>query len=219
VSALELLFAVRRQWLVAVAGVVVTLGAMLWAGADRGLYWSQVDVLFAAPQSGEGNALMAAPETLIATAGVIQRDVTGARATSRVVSDSVTLVSQGVRRGVSVRIPNAGGQWANNFDRPVLDVEVVDETPAAAQARLQQVLADIADRLAARQRAAGVADSNLISIRLLPDSPTVEYVSGSPPRAMAMTGVLCIALTLGLIWGVEARRNRAVASRTRPLTR
>ena len=40
-------------------------------------------------------------------------------------------------------MPNSGGQWARNFDRPVLNVQVIGPDEAQVRARLESVVAEI----------------------------------------------------------------------------
>lgn len=190
---------VRRFWLLGALGMACTVAAALMVVRAEGVYWAKAEVLFAVPSSPGTNALMDSHETIIATAGLIQRDVVGARDTSRVVSDSVTLVGQGVREGVSVRLPNSGGQWANNFERPVLDVQVVSESQEGAQRRLDRTISSINKALTQRQQQARVNSANLITMTVMPAAPEVQYVTGERYKAALVTFVLGTVLSLGLV--------------------
>src|SRR6266496_792258 len=106
----DLLEAVRRRWYATLAGVAATGMVALWVLMLPGVYDAQADVVFMWPQSQKnGNTFQFGSETLIKTAGVIGAIVSGEGAGVQVVSDTVTLVGEGVTHGYSVRLPNAGG--------------------------------------------------------------------------------------------------------------
>lgn len=203
--------ALGRAWYLVVVGLAGTALLCLNVSQARGIYWSHVEVFFVGPPAGyEPNAFIAAPESIIATAGLIQREVSGEQV-ARVASDEVTLPQQGVRQGQLVRLPNAGGQWANNFNRPVLAVEAVDETAIGASGRLNETIATITERLAERQREVQVPPQDWITLRLVPSTPRSEYVQGDKRRALAASVLLGGLLTTGAVVARESVRSRRLA--------
>lgn len=183
-----------RLWWLTLAGLLLTAAAGYQAVTVPGVYWSHVDVVFLRPAAVSPNTLGQSSARVIEAASVIQREVTGVERT-RVVSDGVTIVDEGIIPGVEVRLPNAGGQWANNFNRPFLRVEVSDRTARGAQARLTEILARIERSLSDRQQSAGVAPENRLTIMLNPAAPKVEYSAGLPVRAAVAVAVLGLGLT------------------------
>lgn len=206
-TVLRLLVASLRAWYVVLLGLVVTGAALFAVWASPGVYYGQVDVVFLRPVNEfVPNSLSANSASVIATAGVVQREVSGGREGSRVVSESVTIVGEGMTSGQRISLPNSGGQWANNFDRALLDVEVVDRSEAAARKRLDSVLAAIDASLERRQLEAGADRSTWIRTRLSPAEPTIGYLDHERRRAMVMTLVLGGGLTCAAVVLVEARR-------------
>jgi uncharacterized protein involved in exopolysaccharide biosynthesis len=208
----DLLAAVRRhRWAAAVVAVATAVVA-LYGSLAPGVYHQQVDVVFEWPQGARtSNAFLYGEQTLISTAGVIARIVDEPRSAAHPVSDSVTLVGEGITRGHVVRLPNAGGQWALNFDRPVLDVQVAGNSPDEVRATMARVLAQIDKELRDQQQAEGVPASVMIRTRLSPAVPFVEYSKGSRVRAVAATFVLGFGLTVGAVMALEGG-DRAVDS-------
>ena len=208
---LRLLTASMRAWYVLVLGLVVTLGAAVAVWASPGVYYGQVDVVFLRPVNEfVPNSLSVTSSSVIATAGVVQREVSGGRAASRVVSESVTVVGEGITSGQRISLPNSGGQWANNFDRALLDVEVVDRSEQGARERLDAAVKAINQSLERRQRAAGADPSTWIRTRLSPAQPTMHYMDHERRRAVAMTIILGLGITLSavVLWeGRVARRG------------
>ena len=208
--------AIRRNWPVALIGLLTSLCAGVWIAQRPGVYYEQTNVIFIMPATPDsGNALQNGSDNLIRTAGVVARLVTNDWSGPEPVSDSATLLGEGVRRGYSVRLPNAGGQWAYNFDKPQLDVEVVGTSPADVHATMTQVLARVNATLAGLQNSQGVRPSLQIETRLSPPaaSASVQYVTGSRARAFAVTVVLELGLTLAAVFAMERWRLRRWRSR------
>lgn len=214
-TVMRLLLAAARSWHLVLLGAVVTIVAMLQVVTAPGVYFAQADVVFLRPVNpAVPNSLSVTSSSVIATASVVQREVSGGPAASRVVSEQVTIVGEGITAGERVRLPNSGGQWANNFDRAVLDVQVVDSTEESARRRLQRVVGEIDASLARRQRDAGADPATWIRTRLSPEVPTIRYLVGERRRAAAMTLLLGGGLTCAAVVLIEARgRPGHLASR------
>lgn len=207
-TVVRLLLASLRAWYIVLLGLAVTALAAFHVVTAPGVYYAQVDVVFLRPvNSFVPNSLSVTSSSVTATASVVQREVSGVPASSRVVSEQVTIVGEGITEGERVRLPNSGGQWANNFDRAVLDVQVVDSTEDAAQRRIDSLVKRIDESLVRRQREAGADPSTWIRTRLSPAAPTVHYLEGERRRAAAMTLVLGAGLTCAAVVLLEARRR------------
>jgi hypothetical protein len=218
VTAFGLMRALRRAWFVVVVGVLATMGSMYWITSAGGVYYGQVDVVFLRPVNAHvPNSLSTTSGSVIATAGIVQRQVAGGPEGAHVVSDGVTLAQEGVTSGQSVRLPNAGGQWANNFNRAELDVQVVDTTSEGANARMSEVLARIDASLAQLQATAKVDPSNAIRTGLNPITPTITHEPGNPKRALVMTLLLGALLTIGAVILVDRVLLRHSRRSSRPV--
>jgi len=188
-----------------VFGVLATGGFTYRAAHKPGVYWSQVDVLFLAPSSQQfSNTLTNSSSDLITVAGTIGRMVAPAQSKARVVSPSVTLVDQGIRRGYAVTLPNDGGQWADNFDRALLDVQVAGPTLSEVSATTERLIGAIDTQLASMQAQANVAPVNRIHTSLSPSQPQIYYASGS--RLRAVLAVLGLGLGVTIFMAVAVRR-------------
>ena len=200
---------IRRNWPVALVGLLTSLCAGVWIAHSPGVYYEQVNVIFIMPATPDsGNALQNGSDNLIRTAGVVARLVSNDWAGPEPVSDSATLLGQGVRRGYSVRLPNAGGQWAYNFDKPQLNVEVVGTSPAEVRSTMTQVLARVDATLIGLQSSQGVQPALRIQTRLSPPASSVEYVTGSRARAFAAIVALELSLTVAALFALERWRAR-----------
>jgi hypothetical protein len=188
----------RQRWQLFttyVVGAFVTLLAAAHFAQIRGVYWSEVQVVFLAPTSTVNpNVLQITPSSLIATAGIVAQTVDHSDSTVRVSSTAVTLAGEGIEKGYAVTLPNSGGQWANNYTQALLDVQVVGPTFAEVSQRLTQLVHEINQSLSTLQQDAGVAPVNLIRTQLSPPNPPVYIQSGSRMRA----GIATVALGFGL---------------------
>jgi len=212
---IDLLRLAVRLWYVTLVGLVVTAALLAWVDRRPGVYYSQVDVLFTAPQSVEyPNKLSVTSQNLITTAGVVARAMgvegsAGARA-----SGPVTLTGRGVVDGETVTLPDAGGQWAHNFDRQVLDVEVAGPSEADVRSRQAALVARISRTAQEVQDSQGVAPENRITVEPSAPVPSLVYERGNPHRAMGMIVVLGAAATATALSAVERlRRGRGGGAR------
>ena len=149
---------------------------------------------------------------LIATAGVIEREINAGRTGVPVIGNDVTLVDQGIYDGAQVRQPNYGGQWSNNFTEPVLEVQAAGRTPEIVEQRMAVMTGEISAILERRQDEAGVARSSRITLALSPAQTRIAYGRGDRRRAVGMTGLLGFATTFAAIGWVEQRRQRRITA-------
>jgi hypothetical protein len=200
----DLLGAMRRRWWAALAGVCLTGVLAVHVVLLAGVYHQEVNVVFVWPQGPRtSNAFLHGEQTLVSTAGVVGRIVAGSNSDAQVVSDTVTLVGEGIRHGYLVRLPNSGGQWALNFDRPVLDVQAAGSTPQEVQQTIKTVVARINHELNAMQSASRVPTGVRITTRMSPPSPVLLYSKGSRVRALAVTLVLGMGVTVGTVAALD----------------
>jgi hypothetical protein len=191
-----------RRLVVAVAALGVIISGALAVHVTRpaGVYWSNVQVHFLIPRSAANpNVLQTSSAGLVITAGAVEKIVADVRM-PRVIDPSSSLASQGVKHGVAVSLPNTGGQWANNFVDPWLEVQAVGSSVAEVSTASAQMVRRIDAALAELQTRAGVDARDRISTQLSPISgPIVQYMGGSRSRAGLAALALGFALTTILI--------------------
>ncbi len=201
--------AARRYWVLTLFGLAMTLGAALWVRSLPFVYWAQLDVLVLAPEADEfQNTLRLQPTSAIMLAGVVQRDVAGPPGGGMVVSDDVTIVGQGVKHGSWVRLANSGGQWANNFDRPVLDVQAVASTPQEVRRLVDDMVSTVDETLRRRQEQAGVDPALRFTTLTSPSGLVVQHGTGQRALAVATTTLLGLGLTASAVAYLGARARR-----------
>jgi hypothetical protein len=215
-AVLMVLGLIRRQVVVVAVGLALTCFALVLVTRVSGVYYAQTNVrLMLQRGNWWENPIQNDSQTLISTAGLLQRTVTIGHA-AQPVSDNTTLFGIGVRHGDSVRIPNTGGQWAYNFEHPVLSVEAVGSTPEEALSRMTTVLDKIDNTLVQMQNQYKIPRNQQIITSFSPRVPQVRQVSGSPVRAKAITVLLGTFLTVlgaGLFDLYRSSRRRRAEER------
>ena len=172
------------------------------------VYWTQVDVVFLAPDSARNpNSFVATSESLIMTAGIVLQRVNDGAPVPDTSSGDVTMVDQGILEGTMIRLPNAGGQWADNFNRPVLDVQAAGATPSAVREEVTGAIERVNDALLATQTESGVEKKNLIRTQLSPAKAQIQHLTGRISRAVIALIVLGVGMTLAVIVVVDRRRG------------
>jgi hypothetical protein len=207
-----LLAAVRRQWRVALLGLLLTFLALGWATTVRGVYYSQVYVVLLSPVSADQpNVYQSIGRSLVGAAGIVVRQVDPAALDPAPVSPDVTIVDRGITQGYRVRIPNLGGQWTYNFERAELNVEAAGSSPEEVKRTLREVVTTIQTALEEDQVRAGASRNLMIGTTLNPPDPPVFYSHGSRTRALAAVLTLGLGLTLAGVVGWDRRAARRLA--------
>jgi hypothetical protein len=197
-------------WPVTILGLFGTGAFILWSGHPTPVYFSQTDVIFLAPISVRNpNSLIISSDSLISTAGIIQREIDHGDVAARTSGTTVTLVDQGIYHGIRVKVPDYGGQWQHRYDQPVLDLQVTGSDPDEVRQRGLAARQQIIRVLQERQDQAGVARRNLIQVEMLPASPSIDLVSGRRIRALGVSGLLGVSVTLALCTVTSKLHDRA----------
>ena len=198
-----------RYWALVLVGAVLTAGTGVAVTRDEGVYFTRTELAFLAPTSSlYPNALRTQSEDIIDTAGVVAKRVSGPAEVTKFSSPEVTLIGLGIRDGWSLRLPDTGGQWAMNFATQMLILDVVGPSPEAVRSRQAELIARVQDELDQLQRDAGVAPVNDITVIPAPDTTVIYHVAGNRPRALAMTALLGVGVTITVVLAVDRRRRR-----------
>jgi len=197
VTTAQLIEVLARRWYIVLCGIVGTALLVGLVVSHAGVYWTQVNVVFLAPQTRTSpNAMVGTSKSLIATAGLVEREVNRVVPEHATTSTGVSLIGRGVDDGYLVRLPDRGGQWTYYFDDPVLDVQTTGPDPSAVLERAQTMVAQIDRTLQEMQDRDGVALRYRITTELAPASPAVYYSAGQPKRAIGMALVLGALVTV-----------------------
>lgn len=202
-----------RRWYVAGVGLLLTAALAAHVHAQTGLFWAQTDLVFLQPQSARyPNSIEVTSNSVIATAGLVATMLNGADARPSTASAGTSLAGEGVTTGYAVRMPDSGGQWAHNFTRPVLDIQVI----GADQAKVTQIRDGLITRvgriLDQLQDADGVRQHDRITVSAAPGSIQIFRLQGKPMWAAGAALGVGIGCTLGAITWLDrlllARRRR-----------
>jgi hypothetical protein len=199
----------RRYWPIVLVGAVCTIGAGVVAISDDGVYFTRTNIVFPAPTSADyPNAMRTQLVDVIITAGVVGKRVTGPGRVTKFAAPEVTSVGLGGRDGWSIQLRDTGGQWATNFPVQMLTLDVVGPSREVVQQRQHDLIQRVKQDLYQLQRDAGVNPKNDITAVPAPEFSVVYYVSGNKPRALGMTAVLGVGLTIAVVLAVDGQRRR-----------
>lgn len=204
----ELLRALRRHPVVVAVGLLATLVALLGVRGHQGVYETRMGMVLAPVGTGlKSNPYYGRDYSLIASAGVLANVVNQSLGRART-STTVSLSGKGVKDGYAVDLPNKGGQFVFDFDRPILDIQAVGPTPERVQQNLDEAVRVIESALARLQDEAAVPTDIRIVLHPEPAQPVVFYGRGQPARSLLATLVLGLALTLSAVLVIDDRRSR-----------
>ena len=199
----------RRRWYIVGFVMVSTAALCVFLLLSSGVYWARSQVIFLGPPvPTKPNKLDSSSAGLIATAGLIEREMNARRSRIPATSSDVLLIDQGIYDGEQVKLPNNGGQWSTNFNEPVLDIQASGKDSAVVQARMNNMIAEVETILARMQDDAGVRSSERISTTLAPPNVQVNFARGNRTRAAAIAALLGICLSVAAAVGVEAVGRR-----------
>lgn len=206
----------RRFRLLAVVMIGLTFGALVVASTPQVAAVGRARVVFLAPETDEGNVLARTTAPLVGMAGVVARRVNEFSAIEMSVDSDVSLPTQGVRDGYSVRQPDEGGQWGTRYEEPVLDIQSTGADVDEARAAMDEAITEVLGTLEDLQDREAVPDELRIRTRLSPPEPVFTEQGGSRARAMTVTGALGMLLTIGAVLLADsvsgARRRRKDAA-------
>ena len=209
----ELIRVLARYWPIVVVGGLCTAGIGLAAISNEGVYFTRTNVVFHAPTSNVNpNAIRTQSESIIDTAGLVAKRVSGPGKVTKFASPEVTLVGLGVRDGWSLRLPDTGGQWASNFATQMLVLDIVGPSPEVVQDRQEVLIQRAQQELHQLQRDAGVDPVNDIIAIPAPDSSVIFHIQGHRSRALGMTALLGVGVTISVVLAVDRRRRRREAA-------
>jgi hypothetical protein len=206
----DLSLALFRRWPLLLVGAVITCGCGLLALRDDGVYWSRTQVILLAPKAWYPNKLEVSPWEVTKATGVVVKRVVGADKSVKFASPEVTMIgTSDVREGAWVRQEDDGGQWSVGLTSPVIIVEAVAPTQTRVRDLQQAAVRKIAQQLVKLQEDWKVDPHLWITSTVAPTPAVIYHVTGSRPRALAMTALLGAAMTIGFTLTLEylARRR------------
>ena len=201
----ELLRLVLRRWYVMLLGAAISVGALYLITQRPDIYWTHFNVVVLAPLDKDDypNKLENAHDQLAPMAGLLVADWNGVDRPLLMASDETTLFGETQRKGIQVRVPNEGSQWAPRYFSPNIHVQVVDSNPDTVAQEARRVSVELNALLQKRQDALGIQPAMRMTTMVSPADPTIEYVSGSRARAALATGLVGAALTLIAVYWTE----------------
>lgn len=188
-----------RRWYLVVLSIVCMLPVLYSAHAAGGVFYSHADVLFLPPPASVGgNSLRADPGRTVYYAAIVERQFNSERPDNIPRPTSAPLYGTGIQDGYAVYLPNAGGQWQSNFNKPALTVEVVGKTSSEVQKNMDQIVQRIQELARVPQKEMGIKSGSFIATELSPEKPSISYVGIRSSRAEGALVLLTIGIAIGV---------------------
>lgn len=205
-----------RRWYVIALGAVLTVAGMYVTLHQPGVYWTQMTVVLLAPaEEYFPNKIQDPHYALAPMAGVIVKEWNKDHSPTLTASGDTTLFGEGKVDEVQVRMPNQGSQWRPLYLTPNIDVQVVGTDPVQVEEQAIKASAELAAILDEQQDQIGVSARLRISSVASPEVPTVYFITGSRPRALAATALAGALSTFALTYWLD-RYLRGRRSRLQP---
>lgn len=205
----ETIRAFVRWWLVVLVGCGLTGAAGLFAIRDRGVYFARSEVIFLVPATWSANVLETTPESMVIFAGAVAKRAAGAHDTPRYGSLAATIVGTTTQpEGTWIRVEDQGGQWAADIRSPIILVDVMAPTLERARELHREAIDRIRSAVASLQAEFRFAREDTITMEVAPKSAMFYRVQGNRVRALGMTAILGISLTVTAVLLFERRRIR-----------
>lgn len=187
----------RRRWYVGVLVLALFAPLAYAARTAPGVYYTSFSIDFQAPAGAtKDNALRTEASSIVPYAALIQRFYESGHPNASVLPTTAPLYGTGLRDGVAVFLPSAGGQWQTNFNNPSIAIEIVKQSPEAVQVAAEQITADISEMVASPQNELGIWEQSQITSERRPELVTVSYVPVRPKYAVIAVAGLAMGLAM-----------------------
>jgi hypothetical protein len=214
-TAYDVARAVARRWYITVISLLCATGFALVLLHNSGLYSTRTVVQFIRLQPSQvaiGPANGTEDENFISFAGAVASEVNNGRPISRYAWEDAPLYGAGVRKGILVGLPDAGGQWLTSFNRAEIEVQVVGPTQEWVEDRQRLLMQKIADSSRELQGPIYKDQGQRIRTVIAPLTSTVDHIEASRSQQAAAVLLMLIA---GLIVGgwVSVRVDLTISER------
>lgn len=205
-----------RQWLVLIIGFALTAAGAVASLQVTGVFTARTTITLLPPDGWAvgGNTLTYSGATLVGFAKLVEQTVNDGGGGQLFSAADTPLYGAGVRQGEIVFVPDAGGQWAPNLNRPSLIIDVVGPTADEVESRVDALTAEIADAIEVLQDESGVAEDERIGWDAAPSAPEAAYAG--PSRLRMLGGIVALgagaAVAAALVVDVLRRRRRSTSA-------
>ncbi|MGY3567068.1 hypothetical protein [Sinomonas sp. RB5] len=197
-----------RHWTPLVAAALVLAALVVAVKNPDRVYWAKTEVVFLYPGLAPvSTTFVRGTDALVNFAELVRLKVAERDQEGETVAamSGGTLSGAGFRRGVSVILPNMGGQWTKSYSEPRLSVEVVDTDPGRVRASMLIVLGAISSAARDLQIQVSTPRDAMVTVTTIPQS--IEVVPEGPSLIMVVRGFAAALAVLLLLVPFASKRR------------
>lgn len=211
----QLVRALARRWYVLLLGAILTAAAATVAVHATGVYTARTAITLSAPADWRvaGNAFTDSAASLVGFAKLVEQSLPSVQTGQLFSAADTPLYGSGIRDGAVVYVPTYGGQWAPNYNRPTLFIDVVAPRAADVDRRVRALTEEIALTMDRLQDEQGVADDQRVQWSASPTAPGVTYIGPNRMRALSGIGALGLGASIVTALAVDTALRRRAARR------
>jgi hypothetical protein len=184
------------------------------AAQHSDVYFSRVTFIVLSPPSASGPNTLS-QDSPVAIASLLVMDVTKKPLALRSSTSDADILGLGERSATLIQVQNSGTQWSPLARRPYIDVEAIDETPAAVEDRVRVAGRELRAALAKRQAKMSVRPADRTWLEMSPALEVVLASGPNRPRALASTTLLGLLLTGAVVRLIDRDVGPRLASSRR----
>lgn len=207
----DVLTAMVRRWYVVVAACLVVAGLGLFFARDDGLYFTRTVVTFSIPGEDspfeEGGSSEAG---IIAFAASVATELNDGVEPLRYASADAPVYGAGIRQGVIVGLPSTGGQWAVDYRRAAIELQIVSPDRRWVAEHQTALLAQVEAITEMQRDAVGTGDA-FVTTAIDPLALRIDHITPTRTTGMLAWGALAVVAALASGWGAirwDAARQR-----------
>lgn len=198
----ELSYALVRRWYVVAFALLVATVGTYFLQSGQGVYSTGTVVSFLLPNETALSSNSGLDDaSVIAFAGVVARKVNNGETPAIYSIYDAPLYGAGVRQGVVVSIPNSGNQFATNYQRAEVVLQIVGPSERWV-ARVQSELLTRIVQISNAQQASVASIGSRIKASPVWSTEKISHVA--PPRTAAVSALIALLIAALLVGGWSA---------------
>ena len=194
--------AMLRRWYIPIGLLACAALLTVMLARDGGLYSTRTVVSFMRPDSTSLSPTNGTNDSsVIAFAGSVVLEANNGRPPAGYSMEDAPYYGAGIREGVLIELSNSGNQWASNYNKAEVEVQIVGRTFDEVRSRQQELISKILHIAESQQSAMSVSPKNRIVASVVPLTTQIEHVSASRSSLLSAAAAMFIVVVIVGPWG------------------